>query len=116
MKDYTINYPFSYLQVSRIRHVGLFGTVTMNHFRQFGRTPWTGISLSQGLCWHRTTQHRKKSCMHDLYSGSGIRKHNSSVSVAQDRMCLKGSSHWDRIIINLFSYLVLVQILIMLNL
>jgi hypothetical protein len=61
------------------------------------RTPWTGISPSQGFYLH-TEQHNHRTNAHntDIHALSGIRTHDSSVRASEDSSCLRWHGHCDR--------------------
>jgi len=83
----------------RTRPVGLFRFRTyflklMYLFRQLvGLLGW-GISWTQGLYLHCTTQHWKT--WTHIHASSGIQAHDPSVQVAEDSMCLRPCGHWDQ--------------------
>jgi hypothetical protein len=52
------------------------------------------IGPTQGLCLHRTTQHRKTRT--HIRAMSGIPTHDHSVQAAEDSTCLRTLGHWDR--------------------
>jgi hypothetical protein len=66
------------IEEPRPPHVGEF---PKPYLSTFGRTPWTGVSPSQGLCLHRTTQHRKTRA--NLHALSGIQTHDPSIQAAK---------------------------------
>jgi hypothetical protein len=53
-----------------------------------------GISLTQGLYLHRTTQHRKTRT--HMHAPTGIRTRDPIVRAAEDSTCLRPRGHWDR--------------------
>jgi len=53
-----------------------------------------GISPSQGLYLHMTTQHIKTRT--HVHASSGFRTHDPSVRAVEDRTCLRPRGHWDR--------------------
>jgi hypothetical protein len=53
-----------------------------------------GISPTQGLYLHRTTQHRKTRT--NIHASSGIRTHDPSVRAVEDSTCLRPRGHCDR--------------------
>jgi hypothetical protein len=70
---------------------------TMNPFRYFGRTPWTGDGPLQDLYLHRTAQHRKMRA--NMHASIGIRTHDPSVRTVQDHRHLRPYDHWDWLMI-----------------
>jgi hypothetical protein len=54
-----------------------------------------GISLTQSLYLHRTTQYRKMRTR--IHTTSGIQTHDPSVRAAEDSTCLRPLGHWDRL-------------------
>jgi hypothetical protein len=69
----------------------------MNLFGQLVGLLGRGISPTQGLYLHRTTQHRKKknADIH-IHASSGIRTHDPSVQAVEDSTCLRQRDHWSR--------------------
>jgi hypothetical protein len=60
-----------------------------NVFYTDGRTPWTGISPSQGRYLH-IKQHKHRINAHtDIHVLSGIRTHNPRVRASEDSSCLR---------------------------
>jgi hypothetical protein len=59
-----------------------------------GKTPWTGISPSQGRNLHRTRKQRKPPYMH---APSESRTHDLSVQTGEDSYCLRAQGHCDRL-------------------
>jgi hypothetical protein len=53
-----------------------------------------GISPTQGLYLHRTTQHRKTRT--HIHASNGIRTRDPSVRGVEDSTCLRPRGHWDR--------------------
>jgi hypothetical protein len=53
-----------------------------------------GMSPTQGLYVHRTTQHRKTRT--HIHAPSGIRNRDPSVRAAEDSTCLRRRGHWER--------------------
>jgi hypothetical protein len=52
-----------------------------------GRTPWTRISLSQGLYLY-TEQHKHRINAHYIHALSGIRTYDPSVRASEESSCL----------------------------
>jgi len=67
----------------------------MDLFWTFGRTPWTGVGLSQGHYLRRTAQHRKTRS--HIHACCEIRTHDPSVRAAEDSTRLRPRGHWDRL-------------------
>jgi hypothetical protein len=74
----------------------------MNLFRHLVGLLGRGISPTQGLYLHRTTQHRKKRT--HIHASSGIRTLDPIVRAVEDSTCLRPRGHWDRLhyILNTF--------------
>jgi len=53
-----------------------------------------GISPTQGLYLHRTTQHRKWRT--PIHIPSGIRTRDPNFRTVEDSMCLRPCAHWNR--------------------
>jgi hypothetical protein len=54
-----------------------------------------GISPTQGVYLHRTTQHRKTRT--HIHAPSGIRTRDPSVRAVEVSTCLRPPGHWDRL-------------------
>jgi hypothetical protein len=86
-------------RISRIRPLGLFRFQNlfflklMNIFGQLVGLLGRGISPTQGLYLHRTTQHRKTRT--HIHSSIRIRTRDPSVRAAEDSTCLRPLGHWD---------------------
>jgi hypothetical protein len=64
------------------------------YFWTYGRSPWTGISPSQGHYLPRIAQYRKTRT--HIRASSGIRTHDPRVLSDENRTCLRRRGHWDR--------------------
>jgi hypothetical protein len=78
-----------------------FGSLTLPKFRNLfytvGRTPWMGISPSQGRYLHRTTN--RINAHTDIHVLSGIRTHNPSVWASENSSDLRPYGHCDRLLL-----------------
>jgi len=66
----------------------------MNLFRHLLGLLGRGLSPTQDLYLHRTTQHRKTRT--HIHAPSGIRIREPSVRTVEDSTCLRPRGHWDR--------------------
>jgi len=66
----------------------------MNQFRHLVGLLGRGISPTQGLYLHSTTQHRKTRT--HIHASSGIRTPDPSVRALEDSTCLRLRCHWGR--------------------
>jgi hypothetical protein len=66
----------------------------MNLFGQLVGLLGRGISPTQGLYLHRTTQHRKKRT--HIHDPSRIRTCYPNVRAAEESTCLRPRGHWNR--------------------
>jgi len=87
-------------RLSRIRRLGLFGSEfifwNLWIYWTIGRTPWTGDRPdARPLPAHRVTQHTKTRTR--IHASSGIRTHDPSVRLAEDRTCRRPLVHWDQL-------------------
>jgi hypothetical protein len=72
----------------------------MNLFGQLAGLLGRGISPTQGLYLHRTTQHRKTRT--HIHASGWIRTHDPSVRAVEDSTCLRPLGHWDRLLIQIY--------------